>query len=86
MDEIDAAEKINRKHNEDALAAVRSLVPEEREELTEDDLTCEICGEPDSIQPARARMGYTCCTSCSAYYERQSKQYNRSVSRHYDYD
>lgn len=74
---------------QDCEKAVRDQVPEEKPKdysLTEDDLTCDICGEPNSIPPARAIRGYTSCVSCKSHLERQSKLYNRRASRSYDYD
>lgn len=84
MDEIDFAQARQEEDNADALAAVRANVPEEKYELTEDDLTCSSCGEPDSIPPARALRGYTTCVSCQSYMEKSNKQYNRRGSRNYD--
>lgn len=81
MDEIDFAQARQEENNADALAAVRANVPEEKYELTEDDLTCS-CGT--TIDPRRARLGYAYCIDCQSYMEKSNKQYNRRVSRNYD--
>ena len=81
----DLASKAESEFLEDSLKSIRDLVPEEKgDTLTEDDLTCEICGGPDSIPPARAARGYSSCVPCASLLERKSKQYNRKPSRHYD--
>lgn len=81
--QIDAAQERDQEILEDSLNAVRSLVPEEKDALTDDDLTCDICCEPNSIPPARAYRGYTTCLSCQSQLEKHNKQYNRRLSRTY---
>lgn len=80
--ESDIASKIESEFLEDSLKAVRELVPQEKTELTEDDLYCDSCG--DDLDPRRARLGYSTCLSCAQFFEKQNKQYRKS-SR-YDYD
>ncbi len=79
-DTIDQASKRERELAEDAIKAVRDLVPEERPDLDED-VECESCG--DLVPHARARLGHTVCVSCKTYQERQSKGYAKR-SRNYD--
>lgn len=81
---IDAAQAREAELTADSLAAIRSLVPEAKDELTEDDLTCIECGM--EIDPRRARLGHEICLACAQWFEKQNKQYNRRASRSYDYD
>lgn len=83
---IDAAQQRTEELTEEAIKAARSLVPEAKSEITQDDLECTQCGMPDSIHPARAAKGYDTCIDCARENERQSKLYNRRASRSYDYD
>ena len=81
-DIIDAANDHAMNLTEDSLKAVRDLVPQEKHELTEEDLECvQCCGE---INPARAAKGYDTCIDCARDNERYDKQYNRKPSRYYD--
>lgn len=53
------------------LQAISSLVPEPKDELTDDDLVCESCGV--ELDPRRAALGYTNCPDCSAFFAKQEK-------------
>jgi RNA polymerase-binding transcription factor DksA len=79
-DPLDIASAREMELTSDALAAVRALVPEERPDLDEE-VECECCGEV--IDQRRVRLGFTVCTVCKSFQERQSKGYAKR-SRHYD--
>jgi RNA polymerase-binding transcription factor DksA len=54
------------------VAAVRQLVPVEKQELNADDLECEICA--DEIPEKRAARGYTTCVRCQTELEHRHKR------------
>jgi ribosomal protein L37AE/L43A len=79
-DTIDIASQREFEITSDALAAVRSLVPEEREEPDEEPV-CTICGE--TYNPLRYAKGYDTCIHCSSLMETKGKFYAKK-SRSYD--
>ena len=80
----DLASKAESEFLEDNLKAIRDLVPQEKHELTPEDLECIQCS--GSISEGRAKLGMDTCIDCARENERYSKQYNRKPSRSYDYD
>lgn len=78
-DLISQANELSEKLKDAGVSAVRNLVPEPRETLTEDDLECEVCGQ--DLPERRALLGYTVCVFCSEFQEKQSK---RTRIRSYD--
>jgi RNA polymerase-binding transcription factor DksA len=79
-DTIDIASQLELQNNEDALNAVRSLVPQERDEPDEEPL-CSVCEEP--YPKLRWSKGFDYCTSCASLMETKGKFYAKK-SRHYD--
>lgn len=81
--QIDRASKIEMEFTQDSEKAIRALVPEEKPELTEEDLECTQCSGP--INPLRAAKGFDLCIDCARDNERFSKQkYKRD--RYSDFD
>lgn len=69
---IDQGSLREQEFNEDSVNAVRALVPEPKDQLTEEDLECELCSGP--IEEKRAALGYTLCVDCSRWQEKANKQ------------
>lgn len=76
---IDRASEREMEILDDSRRAISNQVPQKRRAdtvLSEDDLTCEECGEPNSIPPERALAGYTMCVACKSFMEKQNKRFN----------
>lgn len=81
---IDQAQQRADELTADSLAAIRSLVPQEKHEITPDDLECIQCSGP--ISEGRAKLGMDICIDCARENERYAKHFSKSRSRGYDYD
>ena len=83
-DDIDRATSYIMQTNENAVGAVRNLLPPEKHRITEDDLICDVCGEENSIPPERAAKGYTTCVPCRQIIEKMDRGFGKGRNRHHD--
>ena len=75
LDQIDQANEFAAAFTSEAISAVRSLVPDEREE-PEEDMTCVRCCS--DVPAKRWAKGYDVCVHCSDATAKRDKQYRSS--------